>query len=51
MTARLRAHAEERTPALAVTDWDQVAADINDIGCALLPRLLTPGECAQIAAL
>jgi uncharacterized protein len=50
MTARL-AHAEERTPALAATDWDQVAADVNDIGCALLPRLLTPDECAQIAAL
>ena len=44
-------HAERFLPRLAAADWDGVAGAINDNGCALLPRLLTPGECAQIAAL
>src|ERR1700751_1299485 len=29
-------------------DWDAVAADRNDVGGALLPRLLTPAECAAV---
>jgi uncharacterized protein len=29
-------------------DWDGVAAEMNDLGGALLPRLLTPAECAAI---
>jgi hypothetical protein len=32
-------------------DWGAITAEINDYGCALLPRLLTPAECGQIAAL
>lgn len=27
-------------------DWDAVAAEINEVGGALLPELLTPAECA-----
>ena len=45
------AHGERFAPRLAAADWDQVAAEVNDTGCALLPRLLTPGECAAITAL
>jgi uncharacterized protein len=29
-------------------DWDAVTADVNDVGGALLPRLLTPSECAAV---
>lgn len=29
-------------------DWDAVTADVNDVGGALLPRLLTPRECAAV---
>lgn len=32
-------------------DWDAVTAELNEHGCALLPQLLTPRECASIAAL
>ena len=31
--------------------WDQVAAEVNDLGCALLPHLLTPAEAGRIAGL
>ncbi|MEE6139278.1 2OG-Fe(II) oxygenase [Mycobacterium sp. 050128] len=29
-------------------DWDAVAADMDDVGGALLPELITPAECASI---
>ena len=29
-------------------DWDAVAADMNDVGGALLPQLITPTECAAV---
>ncbi|MEZ0351528.1 2OG-Fe(II) oxygenase [Mycobacterium sp. pR1184] len=29
-------------------DWDAVAADMNDVGGALLPELFTPAECASV---
>jgi len=32
-------------------DWDAVAAEVDDLGCALLPQLLTPAECARIAGM
>jgi uncharacterized protein len=44
-------HAERFAARLAAADWDVVAAEVNDYGCALLPRLLTPEECARTAAL
>ncbi len=36
---------------IAAADWDGVARELDAYGCALLPRLLTPAECARIAAL
>jgi hypothetical protein len=35
---------------LADIDWTAVAADLNAHGCAVIPALLPPDECAQIAA-
>ena len=32
-------------------DWDAIAAEINDVGGALLPELMTPAECAAIRGL
>jgi hypothetical protein len=32
-------------------DWNAVGADLNAFGCAVLPKLLSPKECASIAAL
>jgi hypothetical protein len=32
-------------------DWEAVTADMNDVGGALLPRLLTPAECASLVEL
>jgi hypothetical protein len=29
-------------------DWDAVAAEMNDLGGALLPQLMTPAECAAV---
>ena len=36
---------------IAAADWDSVARELDGYGCALLPQLLTPAECAQIAGL
>ncbi len=36
---------------IAAADWDSVARELDSYGCALLPRLLTPAECARIAGL
>jgi hypothetical protein len=36
---------------VATANWEAVTEEVNRCGCALLPRLLTPGECARIAAL
>jgi uncharacterized protein len=33
---------------VAAADWDVVAADMNDVGGALLPELMTRAECAAI---
>ncbi len=32
-------------------DWAAITAEVNDVGCALTPRLLTTAECGQIAGL
>jgi hypothetical protein len=32
-------------------DWDAAGAELRSFGCAVLPGLLTPRECADIAAL
>ena len=36
---------------VAAADWAAVAAEVDDHGCALLPRLLTTAECAALIAL
>jgi len=36
---------------VAAADWPAVTGELNDFGGALLPRLLTPAECADLAAL
>ena len=32
-------------------DWAAITAEVNDVGCALTPRLLTAAECGRIAGL
>jgi hypothetical protein len=32
-------------------DWAAITAELGDLGCALLPRLLDPAECREIAGL
>jgi hypothetical protein len=36
---------------VAKADWTAVAAEIDEHGCADLPQLLTPAECAEIVKL
>jgi hypothetical protein len=36
---------------VAAADWAAVAEEVDDYGCALLPRLLTATECTKIIAL
>ncbi len=36
---------------VAASDWESVARELDEYGCALLPRLLTPAECAEISDL
>ena len=40
--------AQTRVPAF---DWQAVTSDLDAGGCAILPKLLSPEECASIAAL
>jgi hypothetical protein len=35
---------------VAAADWAGITSELNDLGCALLPRLLAPAECAELAA-
>lgn len=32
-------------------DWQALAGDLDGYGCAILPQLLSPGECRSVAAL
>jgi uncharacterized protein len=36
---------------VASADWEVVSGELDEYGCALLPRLLTPEECRDLAAL
>ncbi|MFD2249570.1 hypothetical protein FHS82_004023 [Pseudochelatococcus lubricantis] len=40
--------AEER---IASYDWQEFATELSGYGCAVLPKILTPEECKEIAAL
>ena len=41
----------EVTTRVAAVDWQRVAADLDESGCAAIERLLTPAECAALTAL
>jgi hypothetical protein len=55
MTAVRRHSAGDAAPdieaRLAALDWARVARSLEDEGCATLPALLSPRECAELAAL
>ena len=36
---------------VAACDWRALASEIDSYGCAVMPKLLTPAECSDIAAL
>ena len=36
---------------VAACDWPALASDLDNYGCAVLPKLLSPEECRAIAAL
>jgi hypothetical protein len=38
-------------PRDAAVDWDRVSHELDDYGCAVLERLLPPGECRALAQL
>ncbi len=42
--------AAEGSPRLAGFDWRRIAADLDEYGCALVRSVLSPEECAQLAA-
>jgi uncharacterized protein len=35
---------------VAAADWSRITSELNELGCGLLPQLLTPAECAELAA-
>ena len=39
------------TPPVAALDWERIAADLDERGCAVTGPLLTPAECAALAGL
>jgi hypothetical protein len=43
--------AGEHADRIAAGDWVRVARELDSYGCALLPQLLNPAECARIAGL
>jgi hypothetical protein len=36
---------------LETHDWSRIGSDLNGFGCAVIDKLLTPGECQEIAGL
>jgi uncharacterized protein len=42
------ASAEER---VAAFDWSAISGELNDFGCAVLPKLLSPDECRTLSSL
>src|SRR3974390_516874 len=47
------ARGAEKTAAARVAgyDWEAIGTELNGYGCAVLPKLLSAGECRDIAAL
>ena len=44
-------HRNEPAAELAAADWPAIAAELDASGCAATPRLLTPAQCRELAAL
>ena len=42
--------AADAAPRLAAFDWARIAADLDQYGCALVRGVLSPAECARLAA-
>jgi hypothetical protein len=38
------------TDRIAALDWSRIATELDSYGCAVLPRALTPAECASLTA-
>lgn len=51
MTARSAPTAYSVEQRVAKRDWNTISNALNDYGCARLESLMTPQECAEIAAL
>ena len=49
--ARRTAETDRWTSRVDGANWDALAVEVNDHGCALMPRLLAPEECRELAAL
>jgi uncharacterized protein len=49
--ARRSAPARSHTERIEALDWKHIASELDAHGCAVLPALLSPGECDLIAAL
>ncbi|GAA3609841.1 2OG-Fe(II) oxygenase [Nonomuraea rosea] len=45
------APATEQAAKVAAADWGQLAAEVDAVGCALTPQVLTPEECREISGL
>jgi hypothetical protein len=50
-TARKIAHSPDIAACVDAIDWPQATADLDAQGCAVLKGLLSPDECAALAAL
>ena len=50
-TARKIAHSPDIAARVDAIDWAQATADLDAQGCAVLKELLSPDECAALAAL
>jgi uncharacterized protein len=48
--AKLRLVDEQASTSSVQADWDSVAANLNEHGCAVLEKLLTPQDCERLAA-
>src|SRR5215467_3938206 len=52
VVTQIAADAEKSAAAhVAGYDWDAIGAELNGYGCAVLPKLLSAGECRDNAAL
>jgi hypothetical protein len=45
----LRAPGPVRARRITALDWPRIAADLDDHGCAIVPSMLEPGDCAALA--